>query len=195
MKPGASIRRLLLAAFVVAFVANCAAGGKRYPPPAECPQPRFTGQAPEALRLRVNPLAADAANLAAGRELYLRQSEPACRVCHGDQGRGNGPLAGQFDPRPRNFSCAATIDGIADGQLAWIIENGSPGTVMPPFPGLSEKQVWQLVLSTIAFLIWAMTVPGAFDVVPYAATIGGALVIIYSGIVAPMISKSRPKQA
>lgn len=61
--------------------------------------------------------------------------------------------------------------------------------------GQEVKQVWQLVLSTIAFLIWAMTVPGAFDVVPYAATIGGALVIIYSGIVAPMISKGRPKQA
>src|SRR3970282_987345 len=47
--------------------------------------------------------------------------------------------------------------------------------------GQDVRKVWQLVMSTIAFVIWAMTVPGAFDVVPYAATIGGALIIIYSG--------------
>ena len=61
--------------------------------------------------------------------------------------------------------------------------------------GQNVKQTWQLVLSTIAFVIWAMTVPGAFGAVPYAATIGGALVIIFTGIVAPMVSKTTPKQA
>lgn len=61
--------------------------------------------------------------------------------------------------------------------------------------GQDVRKVWQLVMSTIAFVIWAMTVPGAFDVVPYAATIGGALIIIYSGVIAPMVSKNSPKQA
>ena len=145
MKLDRPIVRRLVALVAVAGIANCAGDGRRYPPAAECPQPRFTGKAPEPLRVRVNPLPASPANLEAGRELYQRRAVPVCRDCHGDSGRGNGPLAGQFDPRPRNFSCAETVEGIADGQLAWIIENGSPGTAMPPFPVLSEQEVWQLV--------------------------------------------------
>lgn len=60
--------------------------------------------------------------------------------------------------------------------------------------GQDVKKTWQLVISTVAFAIWAMTLPGAFDVVPYAATLGGALLILYSGIVAPIVSKNTPKQ-
>ena len=112
----------------------------------ECPQPRFTGQAPQALYSRVNPLEASRSNVRTGRELYEDLSNPSCVVCHGRQGRGDGQLAGQFDPRPRNFACAATIDGIPDGQLHWIIQNGSPGTAMPPFNYLSDEEIWQLVL-------------------------------------------------
>ncbi|HEX7079404.1 MAG TPA: hypothetical protein VF329_00115 [Gammaproteobacteria bacterium] len=61
--------------------------------------------------------------------------------------------------------------------------------------GQDVKQGWQLIITTIAFVIWAMTTPGAFDVVPYSATIGGALVIIYTGIIAPIVSKRAPKKA
>ncbi len=61
--------------------------------------------------------------------------------------------------------------------------------------GQNVRKTWQLVLSTIAFPIWVMTLPGPFDIVPYASTIGGALVIVWSFVVAPMISKNMPKQA
>jgi mono/diheme cytochrome c family protein len=57
-----------------------------------------------------------------------------------------GPLAGQFDPRPRNFACKETVNGIPDGQLFWIVRNGSPGTSMPDFRGLRDEQIWQIVL-------------------------------------------------
>lgn len=60
--------------------------------------------------------------------------------------------------------------------------------------GQDVRKAWQLVLSTIAFVIWTMTLPGAFEDVPYAASIGGALIIIFSGIIAPMVSKRLPKQ-
>lgn len=118
----------------------------RNPPPAECPQPRFTGQAPEELYDRVNPLEANKRNRRAGRELYDDLSDPGCASCHGKKGEGNGPLADRFEPRPRNFACAETVDGIADGQLHWIIQNGSPGSAMPPFDYLSEEEIWQLVI-------------------------------------------------
>ncbi len=35
--------------------------------------------------------------------------------------------------------------GIPDGQLFWIIKNGSSGTGMMVFSGLPDDQVWQLI--------------------------------------------------
>jgi mono/diheme cytochrome c family protein len=34
---------------------------------------------------------------------------------------------------------------LPDGQLFWIIKNGSPGTGMMPFSTLPDEQVWQLI--------------------------------------------------
>ena len=42
-------------------------------------------------------------------------------------------------------SCGAMMKEIPDGQLFWIIKNGSLGTGMMAFPGLPDEQVWQLV--------------------------------------------------
>ena len=39
----------------------------------------------------------------------------------------------------------AMMKDIPDGQLFWIIKNGSPGTGMMAFSGLPDEQVWQLV--------------------------------------------------
>ena len=139
--------RLLGSLLVTLLVFSVSAiAGHQNPPDSECPQPRFTGQAPQALYARINPLAASRSNTRAGRELYEDLSNPSCVACHGKRGDGRGQLADQFDPAPRNFACAATIDGIADGQLHWIIKNGSPGTAMPSFSYFSDAEIWQLVL-------------------------------------------------
>lgn len=114
------------------------------PPPEQCPQPRNTGQAPAGEYERVNPLPASRANLRAGRKLY--EARNGCAICHGVTGEGNGPLGPRFRPRPRNFACAQTVNGIPDGQLAWVIRHGSPDTAMPAHADYSDEQVWQLVL-------------------------------------------------
>ena len=116
------------------------------PPPTECPQPRFTGKAPEALYMRVNPLENSRAVRRAGKEVYEDIANPSCVMCHGKKGDGRGPLGDSFDPRPRNFACAKTIIGIPDGQLHWIIKNGSPGTSMSAFAYLTDEEIWQLVI-------------------------------------------------
>lgn len=116
------------------------------PVTSECPQPRFTGKAPAELYSRVNPLDINRHNRRAGKELFEDLSNPSCGACHGRKGDGRGQLAGQFDPPPRNFACASTVEGIPDGQLHWIIKNGSPGTAMPPFDYLNDEEIWQLVI-------------------------------------------------
>lgn len=113
----------------------------------QCPQPRFTGKAPAEYLDRVNPLTATPENLRAGEQRFLGSADQEfCAICHGRKGDGKGALASQYDPPPRNFSCAKTVNGVPDGQLFWIIRFGSPGTAMPPHGKLSDEQIWQLVL-------------------------------------------------
>lgn len=122
-----------------------ACAGSAYPPASQCPQPRFTGKAPDNIYKLSSPLDHDPGSIAAGRKVYEKEAKPSCQMCHGIKGDGQGPLAAQFDPPPRNFACAQTVNGIPDGQLFWIIRDGSPGTSMPSFHALRDEQVWQLV--------------------------------------------------
>jgi len=126
------------------------AADNRSPPPNECPQPRFTGRAPSDIYALSNPVTVTAETLAAGERLYKgRSGAVSCATCHGVKGDGKGPLASQFDPPPRNFACAQTVKGIPDGQLFWIIKNGSPGTAMSPASTIgkfSDQDIWHMVV-------------------------------------------------
>lgn len=135
-----------MAALGFLLAARVVAQEGRLPRAAECPQPRFTGKAPPEYLDRTNPLARDAQTLEAGANLYFgRPKSLNCSHCHGEKGDGRGVLASQFNPRPRNFACEETVNGIPDGQLFWIIRHGSPDTAMPPSRNLNDQQVWQLV--------------------------------------------------
>ena len=119
-----------------------AAGG----PSGVCPQPRKTQQAPAEFLEKANPLPASAEHVQAGKKLFMETARPlACMNCHGAQGNGAGALGAGLIPPPRNFTCGATMRDIPDGQLFWIIKNGSPGTGMMPFSGLPNDEVWQLI--------------------------------------------------
>ena len=113
---------------------------------AECPQQRSTIKAPDDLYVLTNPEQATAERVALGRKLYEKAANPACEVCHGLKGDGNGALATQFLPRPRNFACAEMLSQIPDGQLFWIIRNGSEDTAMPAYKKLTDSQIWQIIL-------------------------------------------------
>lgn len=112
-----------------------------------CPQERNTPQAPEAFQGMTNPLDPTPENMRAGETLFKIDAEPtACKVCHGFGGDGMGIIFERLKPKPRNFTCYYTMEDISDGQIYWIIKNGSPGTAMPSFGALDDEQVWQLVL-------------------------------------------------
>jgi hypothetical protein len=117
-----------------------------------CPQPRQTVTAPDGFLKLDNPLEVTPANILAGKTLFHVDAKPtACRVCHGMSGNGMGILFHRVDPKPRNFTCVYTMDDLSDGQLFWIIKNGSPGTEMPSFSYLEDNQVWQLILFIRSF--------------------------------------------
>lgn len=113
----------------------------------DCPQPRFTEKAPPDIYNRVNPLASTMENILAGKTLYEEKAKPvACKFCHGMKGDGRGGMAMGVHPQPRNFTCEKTINDVSDGQLFWVIQNGSKDTGMPAFDELEDEEIWQLII-------------------------------------------------
>jgi mono/diheme cytochrome c family protein len=112
-----------------------------------CPQPRNTKKAPSNIYKKVNPLDPSIENILVGKGLYEEKAKPlACKFCHGMKGDGRGSMSLGLNPLPRNFTCAKTINDVPDGQLFWIIRNGSPGTGMPAFKKLEDEEIWQIIL-------------------------------------------------
>lgn len=119
-----------------------------------CPQKRKTRKAPGRYLKKKNPVPSTPENLAEGKRLFNQDAKPtACKLCHGARGNGNGRLARRMDPPPRNFTCAEVMQGLPDGQLFWVIQNGSRGTAMPPHKStLQPEETWQLILYIRQFL-------------------------------------------
>jgi mono/diheme cytochrome c family protein len=112
----------------------------------DCPQLRSTAKAPEEFLKMTNPLPASSDAIRAGKTLFLQTAQPlACAQCHGEKGDGKGLLGAALVPPPRNFTCGKTMKDLPDGQLFWVIKNGSSGTGMMAFSGLSDAQVWQVI--------------------------------------------------
>nr|MBI3613655.1 c-type cytochrome [Nitrospirota bacterium] len=115
-------------------------------PSGVCPQPRNTIKAPQDFLAMTNPLPASTEIIQAGKTLFLQTAKPlACAMCHGNEGNGQGFMGAALVPPPRNFTCGKMMKDLPDGQLFWIIKNGSPGTGMMSFAGLPDDEVWQLI--------------------------------------------------
>jgi mono/diheme cytochrome c family protein len=74
--------------------------------------------------------------------------ETKCSKCHGDKGDGKGSATKGLDVKPRNYRDKTVMEKIPDGQLFWIIANGSDpeATEMGSYKKkLSEEQMWALV--------------------------------------------------
>jgi mono/diheme cytochrome c family protein len=105
---------------------------------------------PEPLPARLTPskpLPATRALLALGKQLYATN----CGACHGVSGRGDGEAAYLLYPKPRDFVAAqyrlvSTWERVpTDEDLYRTISRGMPGSAMPPWAHLSERERWGLV--------------------------------------------------
>lgn len=58
------------------------------------------------------------------------------------------------------------------------------------------RSVMQIVLSSVAFIIWAMTVNGPFNTIHgYQNYYGSVLLVLFSGLIAPLLSQLIKKPA
>lgn len=86
-------------------------------------------------------LAQDAGLAADGKMLYTIN----CASCHGNDGTGDGPRATGLNPPPRNYKTDTFKFGTDVFNIHNTIVQGSPGTSMPSFALLPEKDIWAMV--------------------------------------------------
>ncbi|TWH64412.1 cbb3-type cytochrome c oxidase subunit III [Azomonas agilis] len=169
MSTGKNLKGLIRPLLIVACMGASYGDADEFKAVGRCPEIRGTQTAPTSYLGRTNPLSPTAENRAAGARLYQDDARPTpCVTCHGVLGDGQGPAAAYLNPAPRNFRCRSTMLDIPDGQLYWVIEQGSgelhhparqgaqhlgrPGrtqtvTAMRSYGDyLTEEEIWQLVL-------------------------------------------------
>lgn len=87
-----------------------------------------------------NPVPADAASLARGNELY----HVICITCHGETGKGDGPIASYFQFKPANLTSLA-VKSLSDGGIFLVISNGVQGRMPPLNENLIVRERWDVV--------------------------------------------------
>lgn len=111
-------------------------------------KPRVPIDQIETVKTWTNPLPATEETIEKGKRLF--QGKAFCVTCHGKDGQGlgadiePGTLRG---PLPRNFTDREWQAARTDGELLWILKNGSKGTAMAPFIPLilTEEEAWQVL--------------------------------------------------
>lgn len=87
------------------------------------------------------------------REATQTLFEQNCAACHGQKGKGNGPLAASLNPFPTDFTDKQRAENRSILGLYDTISNGIKGTAMPVFSELSDQQRWSLAfyVGSLAF--------------------------------------------
>lgn len=111
----------------------------------QAPVARFAAQdpwnVPESAKRMRNPVRATAASIQKGKRLFAEQ----CAMCHGEKGKGDGPMAEALETKPADLTNRARMKAQSDGELFWKIAKGRP-PVMPDFEtALRHEEIWHLV--------------------------------------------------
>lgn len=117
-------------------------------------KPRVPADQMDQAKAWKNPLKPTQEALEKGKQLF--QGKAFCVTCHGRDGKG---LGGDIEPGtlkgplPRNFTDTEWQAARTDGELFWILKNGSKGTAMAPFIPLilNEEEAWQVLLYVRSF--------------------------------------------
>jgi mono/diheme cytochrome c family protein len=86
-----------------------------------------------------NPVPADARSLSNGRQYYSIN----CAVCHGDAGKGDGPIVAKGFPGIPLVGAGSPTPGRTDGYIWGMIRNGRG--LMPSYNRIEELDRWDVV--------------------------------------------------
>lgn len=90
------------------------------------------GASRPAAGLAHGPVAGPVSQEHPGEEAYRQH----CTICHGQQGKGDGPAASAFDPAPPDFTSPESVVLLTDDELLEIVVKGR--RAMPAFETVLE---------------------------------------------------------
>ncbi len=113
--------------------------------------PRVSADQLAAAKAMKNPLPATPENIAKGKAIF--EGKGICFTCHGVSGKGDGDAGKALDPTPRNFTNPEFHKIRTDGEMFWVIKNGSAGTGMIAYnPAIiNDEEAWQAILYERSF--------------------------------------------
>jgi mono/diheme cytochrome c family protein len=79
--------------------------------------------------------------LARGKQLFAQN----CAMCHGTEGKGDGPAGASLNPKPRNFVEGKWKKGGTRLGLMGVLQNGLPPSSMQSYKHLPINDRWALV--------------------------------------------------
>jgi mono/diheme cytochrome c family protein len=143
---------LLFSVIVAAFIAGCAtqpAPSTTSAPtvaPTATAMPAMSPALPQTsvVKSDKNPLRNLTAAATAGKPLF----EANCVPCHGETGKGDGPIAASLTPKPANLTEGDVVTD-PDGELFLAVRMGKKDkegkVTMTPLSKLTDEQIWQIV--------------------------------------------------
>ena len=114
-------------------------------------RPRVPPDRIEEAKTWQNPFPATPERIEKGKKIF--HGKAFCVTCHGKDGKGLGNIPGLRGKLPRNFTDTTWQAARIDGELFWILKNGSPGTDMASFIPLvlTEEEAWHVLLYVRSF--------------------------------------------
>ena len=114
-------------------------------------KPRVPEDQIEEAKTWKNPFPPTPENIEKGKTIF--HGKGFCITCHGPDGKGLGNIPGIRGKLPRNFTDKPWQAARTDGELLWILKNGSPGTAMAPFIPLvlTKDEAWHVLLYVRSF--------------------------------------------
>lgn len=113
--------------------------------------PRVPADQRAAAKFMKNPFPKTPEIVAKGKAIY--EGKGTCFNCHGLSGKGDGPAGLFLNPSPTNFSNPKFQKNRTDGEMFWVIKNGTPGTGMVPLIGtaVTAEEAWLAILYVRSF--------------------------------------------
>ena len=104
-------------------------------------EPRVPADILEQIQDSDNPFKATPERIESGREVFFGKG--LCVTCHSKDGKGV-QIPGHS---PRDFTDKKWQEIRTDGELMWVLKNGSPGTGMPIRVGkvITEEEGWNVI--------------------------------------------------
>jgi mono/diheme cytochrome c family protein len=94
----------------------------------------------QAVGVPSNPVAADQTSISRGSELYKIN----CALCHGIQGKGDGPVASHLKNKPFDLT-SFPIHSYTDGGILFVISTGVAGKMPALNENLTVRERWDVV--------------------------------------------------